>query len=182
MKHGRSQPPYGAYVILAPAARAALRFAARRNALSRYDAWRPVALFWRRQRKGPEGVRAGRVAPAAGAVWLPQFHLHFLTRVIDRPWRGSMPGSLPAAAIYQRRVVMDDQRTIVQSSRVAAQPRRGQRPVHVTSLRQARSSLSRSPRRLANSRRHAPAGTAVCTRAERQARHMPPSFRQPQPG
>jgi hypothetical protein len=138
MKYGRSQPPYGAYGILAPAARAALRFAARRNALSRYDAWRPVALFWRRRRKGPEGVRTGRAAPAAGAVWLPQFHLHFLTRVNDRPWRGSMPGVLPTAAIDQRRVVTDYQRTIVQSSMVTAQPRRDQRPANVFSLRPAR--------------------------------------------
>jgi hypothetical protein len=134
MKPGRSQHPYG---LLAPAARAALRFAARRNAPGRYGAWRPIALLWRRQRKRTDGVRAGRLAPATGAVWLPSFHLHFMTRLNDRPWRGSMPGSLPVAAIYQRRVVMDYGRTIVQSSMVAPLPRRDQRPVYVFSHRQA---------------------------------------------
>jgi hypothetical protein len=134
MKPGRSQHPYG---LLAPAARAALRFAARRSTPGRYGAWRSIALLWRRQRKRTDGVRAGRLAPAAGAVWLPSFHLHFMTRVNDRPWRGSMPGSLPVAAIYQRRVVMDYERTIVQSSMVALQPRRDPRPAYVVSHRQA---------------------------------------------
>jgi hypothetical protein len=134
MKYGRSHQPYG---ILAPATRAALRFAARRNAPGRYDGWCPVSLFWRRQRKGPKGVRASRVTLVAGAVWLPQFHLHFVTRVHKHPWRGVLHGSLSVAAMYQGRVVMDYQRTIVQSSMVAAQPHRDQRPVHVFSLRQA---------------------------------------------
>jgi len=136
MKHGRSKHTYG---VLALAARAALRFAARRNASNRHDAWRPVALFWRQKRKGPEGVRASRVAPAAGAVWLPQFHLHFITRMNDHPRRDSMLRLSPVVAIHQGRVVMDHQRTIVQSSMYAAQPRRAQRPTRVFSLRHARS-------------------------------------------
>ena len=138
MKHSRSQHPYG---VLALAARAALRFAARRTTPNRHDAWRPVALFWRRKRKGPEGVRASRAALAAGAVWLPQFHLHFITAVNDRPRRHSMPGLSPVAAIHQRRVVMDYQRTIVQSGMYAAQPHRAQRPVCVFSSRHARSDV-----------------------------------------
>jgi hypothetical protein len=138
MKHGPSQHLYG---ILGLAARAALRFAARRNTPRRHAAWRPIALFWRRQRKGPEGVQASRVAQAAGAVWLPQFHLHFLTRVIDRPRRGSMPGLLPVALIHQRRVVADHQRTIIQSRTGAAQPHHVQRPIRVASLRLARRDL-----------------------------------------
>jgi hypothetical protein len=134
MKPGRSQHSYG---LLAPAARAALRFAARRRRANPRDAWRPVALFWRKKRKGPEGVWASRVALAAGAVWLPQFHLHFMARVNDRPWCGSMPGSLPVASICQRRVVMYYGRTIVESRLVAPQLRRDQRSVYVFSHREA---------------------------------------------
>jgi len=147
MKHGRSQHPYG---VLALAARAALRFAARRPTSNRHDGWRPVALFWRRKPKGPEGLRARRMAPAAAAMWLPQFHLHFITRVNDRPQRNPMPGLSPIAAFHQRRVVTDYQRTIIRSSMYAAQPHRTQRPV-----RPARSDVG------ANVKAAAPYGNAA---------------------
>ena len=181
MKHGGGQHPYG---ILALAARAALRFAARRNAPTRHDAWRPVALFWRQKRKGPEGARAGRVALAAGAVWLPQFHLHFMTRVNDRPRRDSMPGLSHVAAIHQRQVVMDHQRTIVQSGMNAAQPRRAHHPVSVFSLRRARSDAGTNGQAAAPSANSArwlsvpPTATWVAGRAQRpNLGRTPPSVR-----
>lgn len=134
MKHGRSQHVYG---ILAPAARSALRFAVRRNATGWYNAWRPVALFWRRQRRVPQSARAGHMAPAAGAVWLPQFHLHFMRCVHDRPWRCAMPETLSVVTMYPERVVMAYQRTIVQSSLAVAHQRRDQRPEYRSSIRHA---------------------------------------------
>ena len=134
MNHSHRQSSNG---ILALAARAALRFAARRNAPDRYGAWRPIALFWSRQHKRLEGVRAGLVALTARAVWLPTFHLHFMTHMNDSPWRRSMSGSSPFAAMYQRRVVMAYDGTIVQSNVIAPQRQRGRRPEHVLSHRQA---------------------------------------------
>lgn len=114
--------------LLAPAARAARRFASRRLAHGQYGAWFPMALFWRRQRERTVGVRIAPAARASEAVWLPSFHLHFMTYIHDRPWREAMPGSLPVAAIYQRRVVMDGGRTVVQSRLASPQPGREQHP------------------------------------------------------
>ena len=138
MKHGHSQAPYGAYVILAPAAQAALRFAARRNApapVRRLASDSPC--FGDRQRKRLDGVRAGRVALAAGSVWFPQFHLHFITRIgMTGIGADQCPDRLPVAAMYQRRVVMTYSGTMVQSDVIAPRPYCNPRPEHVFSHRQ----------------------------------------------
>jgi hypothetical protein len=138
MKHRRSQHPYG---ILAPAAHAGLRSAARRRTPGQRDAVRRVALFWRRRHQGRQGVRASQVASAARVVWFPQFHLHFTTCVKDRPRRVVMHRSSPVAAMYQRQVVMVYPRAIGQSSLALALLRRDHRPEHVVSIQHARGNL-----------------------------------------
>jgi hypothetical protein len=166
MKNSHSLSPYGAYVILAPAAQAALYFAARRNTPARYGAWHSITLYWRRQRQRLEGVWAGSVALAAGSVWFPSFHLHFLTHMNDRHWRGPIPRSFPVAAMYQWRVVMAYGGAMVQSNTIAPRQYHDQRPEHVFSHRQE---LSGSKAKMQN--------VSPYTRSARR-RVMPPSATQ----
>jgi hypothetical protein len=176
MRHGYGEQRHG---VSARAARAALRFAARRSAPNRRDAWRPVALLWKQKRKRPEGAPAQRGAQDAATVWAPHIHLHFSTGIAERTTRYER-SSLFSVMHQRRDVIEHQQRTIVQSRRLAAQKYRPYSPVRVVSLREARGEPGTNVRDtdsyapLASSPLVAPALVRAANRAQSAARLLSP--------
>ena len=78
---------------------AALRFGCgRRGADDRHEAWRSLALRWRRRRRpaAPRRVH-DRIAPIATTIWAPRFHLHAIAAG-ERAQRAEARASAPIRA------------------------------------------------------------------------------------
>ncbi len=120
MNPARTRQPQG---LLAPAARAAVRFLARRNRRRVHGAWRPMALQWKLHHLSTGGASAGSTARARSVVWSPSIHLHVMARASDYRQGEKLPGSLPVAATQLTRAALDHWRGVIQSGAVAAHAR-----------------------------------------------------------
>ena len=131
MRACRGKRTSGTFTLAARAA--AGRFASGRwNARGRRDAWRSIVLRWRQKHKRLENVRAGHAAPAARALWFPQFHLHFSTPASDPTQRGVLSGFHTATTIHEsRRIVCGRQWMVARAVSLATLPRRGYRSSRV---------------------------------------------------
>lgn len=154
----KSIPGIRPHRILASATRAARRFRVRRVLSQRNTTWRPVPLVWRRKVQVPTTLRQERMQRAAGHMWRPQIHLHFLTRVEMNPAPGSRHSSSPAPLLAPRSVLSERQKTIIRfiTEKVPASRNR----LSLRSLALRRETGAASPRV-----QHAPEYLAVARRS-----------------